>query len=195
LDSIAKGWDQWTKLFPSKAPSDQGKPKQFASDQKKALPAFYFNRPPSTTAMIPITLYHSVFGQFQDDCDMYTPTKEDHDFVLKFSLSMSDFYDNEDLQAEQARNDMETYSLQFGATRIMKYTTDGDICWKGFCYSLIEFKGEIGSTGTEPLFQAGWYYTAFMRDKLRMHANSNLPCFIIYLAGEFYKNIDSGKKC
>jgi hypothetical protein len=108
---------------------------------------------------------------------------------------MSDFYDSEDLRAEQARKDMETYGLRFGASRITKYTTDGDMRWNGFCYGLIEFKGEIGSTGAEPLFQAGWYYTAFMRDKLRTHANSNLPCFILYLAGEFSGNVDLSKKC
>jgi hypothetical protein len=90
---------------------------------------------------------------------------------------------------------METYGLCFGASWITKYTTDGDIRWNGFCYGLIEFKGEIGSIGAEPLFQAGWYYTAFMRDRLRTHANSNLACFILYLMGEFSGNIDLSKKC
>jgi hypothetical protein len=147
--------------------------------------AFYFNRPPSTAATIPITLYHPLFGQFQDDCDMYIPTKEDHEFVLKFSRSMSDFYDSEEKRAERARTDLGTYDLDFIAGKITGYTTDGDLRWKELCYALLELKWEIGSTGAEPLLQAGWYYTAFMREKLRGNASSTLPCFILYLAGEF----------
>jgi len=67
------------------------------------------------------------------------------------------------------------------ASKIHAYTTDGDIRYNGFCFAILEYKSEIGTTGAEPLFQAGWYYTEFMRKKLDVH--SRLPCFILYAFG------------
>jgi hypothetical protein len=101
-DIFAKGRKDWSAKFPRQAPSAKGKPKKFATDQKKSPPAFYFNRPPATAATIPITLYNAIFAQFQDDWEMYMPTKEDHDFALKFSTSMSEFYEEEKGRAKEA---------------------------------------------------------------------------------------------
>jgi len=182
---VTKAREEWTKNFPSQALSEMGKPKQFASHQRKAIQPFHFNRPPSTAATIPITLYEPIFAQFQDDCETYMPTQEDHTFVLNHSLSMSNFYDTEKLRAEQSRADMETYGLDFLLAEIGNYCTDGDLRVNGFCYSLLEYKGEIGSTGAEPLFQAGWCYTEFTRKLLHANWFSHLPCFILYAFGEF----------
>jgi hypothetical protein len=177
----------WIKRFPSKAPSEQGKPKQFASDQRKSTPAFHFNRPPSTAATIPITLFESIFAQFQEDCEAYTPTAKDHAFVLKLSLSMSGFYDDEEKRAAQAREDVGTYGLDFLAAAIGAYMTDGDLRWKEFCYALLEYKGEIGAGGADPPFQAIWYYVAFMRPLCAENIFSNLPCFVLYAFGKLFE--------
>ena len=182
---VTKAREEWTKNFPSRAPSEMGKTKQFASHQRKVIPPFYFNRPPSTAATIPITLYEPIFAQFQDDCETYMPTQEDHAFVLKHTLSMSNFYDTEKARAEQSRADMATYGLDFLATEIRNYCTNGDLRCGEFCYSLLEYKGEIGLTGAEPLFQAGGYYAAFTRDYCKANWFSHLPCFILYAFGEF----------
>ena len=183
-DLVAKGREEWATKFPKKAPSEKGKPKIFTSDQRKAVPAFRFNRPPSTDATIPITLYNSIFGQFQDDCKTYMPTKEDHDFALKLSLSMSDFYDKEKGRAEKAREDFGEYGLDFLASEIDGYRTDGDLRWKRFCIALIEMKPELCLGNAEPLFEGAWYYVAFTRDQLQANLGSHLPCLILYAAGE-----------
>ena len=66
------------------------------------------------------------------------------------------------------------------------YTTDGDLRYRDMCYALLELKWEMGTLGAEPLFQAGWYYTASMREALS-NLLSNLPCFIIYIVGKHFK--------
>ena len=181
---LAKARRDWTKRFPSKAPSEQGVPKQFASDQRKKIPAFHFNRPPSTAATIPITLLDRIFAQFQEDCETHESTSEDHAFVLKLSLSMSGFYKDEKERAAQARADMGTYGLDFMAATIGAYITDGDLRWKEFCYALLEYKDEVGSGKAEPLFQVIWYYVAFMRSLCPAYVFSGLPCFVLYAFGE-----------
>ena len=133
-----------------------------------------------------MTLYEPIFAQFQEDCETYTPTREDNAFALKLSLSMSKFYHSEKPRAAQARADMGTYDLDFLAAEIDAFTTDGDLRWKEFCYAILEYKGEIGSTGAEPLFQAGWYYTTFTRKLLRDNLCSNFPCFLLYAVGRCF---------
>ncbi|KAF8315288.1 uncharacterized protein EI90DRAFT_3293971 [Cantharellus anzutake] len=135
---VPKGRAEWASKFAQKAPSEKGKPKNFAADQRRNPPAFCFNRPPSTAATIPITLHNPIFGQFQDDCKTYIPTKADHD--LKLSSSMSEFCDAE----------------------------------KGRVEKILESEIILGSA--EPIFEAAWYYAA--------NLGSNLPCFILYIAGE-----------
>jgi hypothetical protein len=182
-DSILQKRKDWISRAPDRPPSELGKPKEFASAQKDKL--FYFGRPPKAAATIPITLYHDVFGQFQEDCRTYEPTEADHTFVRDFSTSMSKFYTLEVERADSALRKMRKYGLDFSAERIGKYITDGHMRWGDLCYALIEFKLEIGSTGAEPLFQAGWYYTNLAKttSALVKNLNSILPCFILYTAG------------
>jgi len=106
-------------------------------------------------------------------------------FALKFSLSMSEFFDSESERAIRARKDFGSYGLDFVPAQIGKFTTDGDLRWKEFCYAILEYKGEIGWKGAEPLFQAIWYYIAFMRDLLQDNLCSNLPCLLLYAFGAF----------
>lgn len=194
-DSLARTREDWKRKFPSRAPSSQGRPKTFAADQKKTPPEFYFNRPPSAAATVPITLYNAVFAKFQEDCETYTPTKEDHAFVLKLSVSMSKFYDTEEERAAQARSDMGTYDLDFLAAKLRSYATDGDMRWKEFCYAILEYKLEMCSGGAEALFQAGWYYTAFMRDLLAANRSCHFPCFILYAFGGLFYILNEECRC
>ncbi|KAF8316720.1 uncharacterized protein EI90DRAFT_3171070 [Cantharellus anzutake] len=150
---VPKGRAEWASKFAQKAPSEKGKPKNFAADQRRNPPAFCFNRPPSTAATIPITLHNPIFGQFQDDCNTYIPTKADHD--LKLSSSMSEFCDAEKGRVEKILEDLRC---------------------NNFCFGLMEVKSEIILGGAEPIFEAAWYYAA--------NLGSNLPCFILYIAGE-----------
>jgi hypothetical protein len=182
-DRVAEARKAWGSSVSQEAPSSGGLPKKFLAVQKKEKPAFAFNRPPTAAATIPISLYHPIFGQFQDDCKNYAPTKRDHDFAYKFSHSMSHIYANEGDRADQARKDFASYGLDFLPTGIGKYWTDGDLRYKGFCFALIEAKAELSTGGAEPLFEAAWYYSAFIRNHFD-ETRSRLPCFILYLAGE-----------
>lgn len=174
---------KWLRDFPSRAPSESAQPSQFAADQKKI--AFNFNRPPDAAATIPVTLYHPVFGQFQEDCQAYMPTKDDHEFVRNFAFSMSQLYDKEDERASRARDEIESYGLAFRAAKIKAYTTDGDLRFNGLSYAILKVKNELGVGGADPLIQAAWYYTAFVREKIRDHPGSCFPCLLIYIAGAF----------
>jgi len=184
-DSVAQGRKEWAAKFPQKAPSEKGRPKKFSADQQKAMPAFCFNRPPSAAETIPITLYNEILGQFQEDCELYKPTKEDHDFALKFSISMSDFYDDEKGRAKKARKDFESYGLDFLAAQIEGYTTDGDLRFKGYCLAIMEVKPELCIGNADPLFEVAWYYVAFTREQLQGNLGSHLPCILLYISGEY----------
>ena len=133
----------------------KGKLENFVSDQRKAVPAFRFNRPQSADATLPITLYNSIFGQFQDDCKTYGSTKEDHDFALNLSFSMSNVSDGDSEMmetAERARDDFGEYGLHFLADEIDGYTTGGALRWEEFCLAFFK----LGSGGAEPLLEAVW---------------------------------------
>ncbi|KAF8322897.1 uncharacterized protein EI90DRAFT_3077263 [Cantharellus anzutake] len=153
----------WGSSVSQEAPSSGGLPKKFVAIQKKEKPAFALIAPQPPLPRYP-SHYHPIFSQFQDDCKTYTPTKKDHDFALKFSHSMSNIYANEGDRADQARKDFASYGLDFLPTGIGKYCTDGDLCYKGFCFALIEAKAELSTSGAEPLFEAAWYYSAFIRN-------------------------------
>jgi hypothetical protein len=182
---VTKARVDWTQRFPSKPPSEAGKHKTFAADQSKSPRAFHFERPPEASPTIPITLRHPIFGQFQEDCETYTPTKADHDFVLQFSRDMSKFYDKEHQRAERARELLDEYGIPVKTDSIGSYTTDGDMRWRQFVYVLLEYKLELCSGGAEPLFQAAWYYADIMRRKLNDHPNIQLPCLLLYAFGKF----------
>jgi hypothetical protein len=98
---------------------------------------------------------------------------------------MSDFYDKEKGRAEQAREDFGAYGLEFLASQIDGYTTDGHLLWKTFCLAVIEFKPELCLGNADPLFEAAWYYVALTRDHLQGNLGSHLPCLILYAAGKF----------
>ncbi|KAF8523805.1 hypothetical protein JB92DRAFT_2882804 [Gautieria morchelliformis] len=144
-------------------------------------PLFYFDRPPSAAATIPITLYHPVFGRFQDDCESYVPTKEDNTFVIQFSSKMSEFYQTEGARAREARGMLRSYDLHFNASTIESFTTDGDVRYNDFCFARLEVKAELGSSPSDPLVQAGCYYRSFTKQTITNR--TNLPCFLIYIAG------------
>jgi hypothetical protein len=175
----------WTKKFPVKAPSTSGLPRTFASDQSKTPPAFHFDRPPSNSPTIPITLLHPIFGQFQDDCASYTPTREDHVFALAFLLAMSEFYENEDERAARARKLWKDYGVDMKPSKSGRNCTDGDIRWNDFVLAILEYKMELGSFGAEPLFQSGWYFVDITRKILAENPNIQFPCLLLYAFGEF----------
>ena len=98
---------------------------------------------------------------------------------------MSKFYDEEKGRAEEARKLVGEYGIGFLAAEIDGYRTDGDLRWKRFCAAVLEVKPEMVLGHTEPLFQGGWYFVAFTRSQLQDNLASHLPCFLIYLCGQY----------
>ena len=111
----------WFEKHPRKPPSDQGVPKAFSAHQKEDDPAFYFSRPSESASTIPVTLYSSIIGHFQDDCERYEPTPDDHSFVLNFSREMSNFLPAEKEQAAAARRLFESYGIPLRGAVIDSY--------------------------------------------------------------------------
>ncbi|THG97455.1 hypothetical protein EW145_g7609 [Phellinidium pouzarii] len=165
---------QWCTSFPSKYSPLAGYPEVFAAYQYEDPPALCFNRPPEAASPIPTTLYHPVFGQFQDDCESYTPTRDDNTFALYFAYYMSAFYGVKDRREEQIWAAFSDYGLSFNGNKssLDGYTAGG---------ALLEIKDEIGSPGADPLLQGAWSYINSIRETL--DNNFNLPCLIIYIFG------------
>lgn len=182
----------WFEKHPRKPPSDQGVPKTFSTHQKEDDLAFYFNRPPGSASTIPITLYSSIFGCFQDDCKWYKPTPDDHSFILDFSREMLNFLPAEKEQAATARRLFESYGIPLRGVVIDSYNTDGDLRHQEHAYTILEVKPELAGTKVNPLLQACWYYAAFLWVKLieNRHLSSNLPCLLIYLQGLYHLTIN-----
>lgn len=99
---------------------------------------------------------------------------------------MSCFYDKETDRLKMARKVLDEYGLSFKVSDIGAYETDGDIRVSDFPITILKGELEIGSgSGTEPLFQAAWYYVEAVRLRIAMktHKLSKFPCLIMYLAG------------
>jgi hypothetical protein len=82
------------------APSSAGRASELGKHQQKSEKMIPCNRPYGAAATIPVTLLHLVFGQFKDDCETLTPTKDDNALVLKLQKTLSDFHPTEDDQAD-----------------------------------------------------------------------------------------------
>jgi hypothetical protein len=167
-----------------KPPSLQGQPIEFAKAQNKQT--FYFNRPPAAATITPLPLLHPVFGQFVDDCESYVPTREDNNLVYDLSLAMSGFFSDEEARMSKFRKVMDKHGFDLAASKLegTHYQSDGDIRIRGFCVLVVEGKLEIGSKGAEPLFQGAQYYLEFVREKAGEGIHT-LPCFILYVFGEY----------
>lgn len=143
---------------------------------------------------MPITLYNVIFAQFQDDCRTYTPKKEDYEIALRLSHSMSKFYKIEDWRAQQFRDDLGAeygLELELSANEIHGYRTDKNFPYGSeFCCALLEVKSELCWGNAEPLFEAAGHYVALTEKRNRelQTVNSHLPCFILYLAGEYFSD-------
>jgi hypothetical protein len=67
---------RWLDQHPLGAPSEQGKPTQFAAGLAEDTPAFHFKRPPSTVTVS--DTHHIISADIQEDCESYEPTRGSH---------------------------------------------------------------------------------------------------------------------
>ena len=185
-DDLGNRRRAWNDSLPDGPPSTLGEPLQFKIHQQSPA-AFHFNRPPSAAATIPVTLHHSIFGQFVDDCKTHIPTKEDNELAFALSSGMSELYDNENDRATAFRSILRDHGIIIQETFLegTRCHTDGDMQCNHIRYLILEVKMEIGSKGAEPLFQAIWYYQRSMGGISNDNPSSSLPCLLILLFGTF----------
>lgn len=169
---------------PRRVSPSQEKLQDFSRNQEKPEPDFHFDRPSNAAASIPVTLLHSVFGKFIDDCDSYTPTKEDYALTLEISCAMSKFYTNNDKRMSAFREIMNKHGFDIRASAVEgnDLQTDGDTRFGGLCPLIVVGEVEIGATGVEPLLKGAHYYLESCRGKAG-EINALFPCIVLYVFG------------
>ncbi|KAI5986002.1 hypothetical protein EDC04DRAFT_2589995 [Pisolithus marmoratus] len=179
-----RAWDN----APKKSPSEQGIASNFkilqSTDRK-----IEWTRPPDGIPTIPVTLLHTVFGEFVDECRTHEPTSEDNTFVLELSSQMSKFFENESQRQKTFMEILRNHNIGIVASSIADsdYQTDGDVHVNGCRYMILEVKSEVGSKGAEPYCQAILYYFEGSKDEVtkasKKQTQFNFPCLIITLFG------------
>lgn len=175
----------YTQRRPMMAPSALGQPATFAAQQTRHdEPAFYFDRPPTAAGVIPVSLFHPIFAQFMDDCKDHVPVEEDTKLALEITSAMARIYPSEPLRMGEFRAVTDNnLHMQVNSIEGTPFITNGDMRTNCFWYCLIEGKNEIGSTGAEPVFQAGGYDNELMVIASKGYPHARLPMLLLYLTG------------
>ncbi|KAI9507107.1 hypothetical protein F5148DRAFT_1285652 [Russula earlei] len=127
---------------------------------QEQLKSFYFERPPSASHEIPPTLVHPIFGQFVDDCENHTPTRDDNLLASELRYGMSQILETEAERVYLFLQIMRDQGIQARGSEAVvgRARTDADMEEDGHRDVIIEFKNEMASRGAELLFQARGYY-------------------------------------
>jgi hypothetical protein len=168
------------------APSAGGVPLTFNTDTH-----IYCDRPFKMIGTIPVALLHPAFGQFQDDCEKSIPAAEDFELLDSIVDVMTRVYDLEEDRQTEIMMAFYREHLPIIGSHIGQYCTDGDLKVDDFRYLLAELKNEIGSTNTEPYFQAIHYYLESTRKQAVEYSDSVLPCFVILMFGALPSSVRS----
>jgi hypothetical protein len=144
------------------------------------------HRPPTATNFIPVSLYCSVFGRFEDLCKE-DPKREDNAFTYNFCREMARFYPSEEarrttantLLSDYLEHRVETLSLE------KNRSTNGTISTKNSYREInIEYKNETCSTNACPYLENCGYYLQFCKKQGKDGSPAtNMPCFLITIAG------------
>jgi hypothetical protein len=171
------------------APSSLAAPSKFSKNQQTKDQKIIWSRPPAADAAIPVVLYNSILRNFVDDCANHELVYEDNKLALELTDGMSQFFDTEDRRAETLRQILKDNGILVSTPTITHpgqsktYRTDAAIDSGNGLVSIIEIKGEIGSTGADPYAQAILYYTNFGRATAENHLTFNSPCLIVTVFG------------
>lgn len=103
---------------------------------------------------MPLSLLHTIFGEFVDNAENYVPTPDDVPFFLAFVETMVNVYEAEDDRRDTILSIFEKHKMYLKPTSIGKFGTDGDLSSGKFKFSIFEFTDEIGTTGAEPFFSS-----------------------------------------
>jgi hypothetical protein len=188
VDSLGDLRRTYLKKFPKISPSQLAQPSQVKDLQTSAATKpgrFHCNRPPSAAPTIPITLLHPVFNEFIEDCQTHQPTQEDNALALELSSAMSGFFKGEKARQTQFIRILGKHGIHITPAEIVgtSYCTDGDMRLNGYPYLIVEIKLEMGSKGSEPVFQPAIYYVTHLRTQEHLNPHFAYPCLVSYLIG------------
>lgn len=148
-----------------------------------------YGRPPRQQSL-PLPLLCEAFGQFIDDMQTYTPTKEDNDFASRVREEMLKVHHVEGIYAEEFRQlwnaHVPDFQIHPGGSA---YNTNGHVRMGRFCLLITEGKRELDGMRSDPLLQLSMYYIRGLHETRRGLGDKNeiqylFPCLLIYYAGE-----------
>jgi len=175
--------------LPNKPPSQLGEPEEFFKLQGNST-VFHFERPLSASHDIPPTLLHPSFGDFLDDCERHSPTREDNMLAYDLRSGMSSYFKHEYERVDMFVKILKKHNILTQGSQIRShgttYKTDLDMQTNNFRFVIVEYKNEIGHKGAEPLLQGIWYYQRSVGGdnmQIAKHTNSTLPCLLLYAFG------------
>ncbi|KAG6374838.1 hypothetical protein JVT61DRAFT_4223 [Boletus reticuloceps] len=164
-DPIAEARDAFIKGRSKKqSPSGSSHPSSFRKTQREKDTHIPCGRPREPEEIIPVTLFHPVFGQFVDDCQTGTMTEDDNQFVDKLANAMSDVYEKETQRVEVVQKVFKEVHLEFNTNAIVagtQYVMDTKLTLDDLPlppYVIAEFKNEAAAPASEPFMQAVAYY-------------------------------------
>lgn len=169
-----------------KSPSDSSKPSVFRTAQRGSRTQICCGRPRDTEEVIPVTLLHRVFGQFQDDCHTGIMTEDDNEFVGKLANIMSDLHDDEAQRVKAVDEVFRAVHIKLNLSTDVpgtRYKMDSGLSVGNDDsdfppFFIAEFKNEIGSSNSEPYMQAVSYYLEATTRYARKW--SKLPCLVFF---------------
>ena len=160
-------------------------------DQKNSEKAIMNGRPRSAEEAIPVALLHPILAQFVKDCKDLEPTKDDNSLVLTLLQEMPKLFQLEANRVEKVKEIFKNAGIELDPGHINRYTVD--LCresrnspYHDFSF-IMEVKVELGSTNSEPYFEACFYYNEANRayfDKKGNRSNARRPCLLMILTGE-----------
>lgn len=162
-------------------PSKLGEPEKWNNiNRNKAV--CLNHRPPSASSAVPVNLYCSIFGTFEDRCEE-DPGRDDNLFTYRFCLEMAKFYSTEG-RRETANRLLSAY-LDHKVEPIIlpgNRSTDGTVSTNELYREInIKYKNESCSTNSCAHLENCGYYLSFCRDQ--ENTNTNMPCFLVNIAG------------
>jgi hypothetical protein len=139
-------------------PWAQANPSDFSRMQENPNQAIGWSRPCLNGRTIPITLYHSVFRQFVDDCNDHLPCAADNALALELSFEISNFFRNEEARAAEFRDILQKHGISVSESSVgskdFEIFTHGHIQADAHRIVILMLKNEICGGRSEPYAQA-----------------------------------------
>lgn len=183
-EDVVQSRSAFLKQRTKEAPSNGAEPSKFFKKQKQADRCIPCDRPHGSNPTMPLDLLHPIFGDFKDHVKDRVPTPSDIEFSLDFMVAMSDHYEDEGDRQAALFKVFKAHKIPLRASKLGKYSTDGDRSVDDFMYLIVEIKNELGSGGrADLLLQALLYYLESTRGLAARHHNSVLPCILVLVFG------------